>query len=210
MIMKVQNVSCARGGTPLLEGLSFSLSAGQALILRGDNGIGKTTLLRSLAGLSSPFAGQIERDLDEVVYGAHLDGVKTALTVQENLQFWASVYGQISCHAALEAMNLLGLQHRLAAHLSAGQKRRLGLARFMVTASKIWIMDEPTVSLDGPSTELFQKMLTQHLEKGGIAILATHIDLGIVGARTLDLTLFRARHSAKYPIDPSNFDEALI
>jgi heme exporter protein A len=71
-------------------------------------------------------------------------------------------------------------------------------------------MDEPTVSLDGPSTELFQKMLTQHLENGGIAILATHIDLGIVGARTLDLTLFRARHSAKYPIDPSNFDEALI
>jgi heme exporter protein A len=118
------------------------------------------------------------------------------------------VYGQTDIVHALSVMNLKTLHDRFAAHLSAGQKRRLGLARFLVTGCKIWIMDEPTVSLDASSTELFQNMLSTHLASGGIAVIATHIELGLIGAMTLDLNQYRANIETQS--HQGAFDEAMI
>jgi len=174
----------------VLEGVSFRLAAGEVLVLRGANGIGKTTLLRTLAGLQPSVAGLVTGP--ELAYGAHADGVKAMLTVVENLTFWASVNGIAGVAKALQAMNLDALQDRRAADLSAGQRRRLGLARMMVTGRRVWLLDEPTVSLDLASVALFVAVLRAHLAQGGAALIATHIDLGLPEARALDLTLYRA------------------
>lgn len=194
MDMVVTDLGVARGGVTVLEGVGFRLSPGQVLVLRGANGIGKTTLLRTLAGLQVAVAGTVVAP--EVAYGAHADGLKAMLTVTENLAFWASVNGVGGVEAALGAMNLHALRHRRAADLSAGQKRRLGLARLMVTGRRVWLLDEPTVSLDVASVALFGAVLRGHLGQGGSAVIATHIDLGLAEAVTLDLTPFKAARPA--------------
>ncbi|WP_010141082.1 heme ABC exporter ATP-binding protein CcmA, partial [Oceanicola sp. S124] len=155
MDMRVTDLCVARGGLPLLDGVSFALAPGQALILRGPNGSGKTTLLRCLAGLQPARAGQMSFDSESVAYGAHADGLKAQMTVRENLTFWAAVHGLSDIDPALAAFDLVALEQRLAGMLSAGQKRRLGLARLMVTGRPIWLLDEPTVSLDAASVALF-------------------------------------------------------
>ena len=127
------------------------------------------------------------------------------LSVRENLQFWAQVHGAGQVEAALDAMDLQALAERRAANLSAGQKRRLGLARLLVTGRKIWIMDEPTVSLDAASVSLFAGVVRGHLAAGGSALIATHIDLGL-DAEVLDLTPFKARTQGGLI---GAFDEAL-
>ena len=197
MDLVVDNLAVARGGVTVLEGISWSLVPGTALVLRGANGIGKTTLLRCLAGLQPAVAGTVTGP--QMAYGAHADGVKAMLTVGENLAFWASVYGG-TVGTALQAMNLVALGDRRAADLSAGQKRRLGLARMMVTGRQVWLLDEPTVSLDTASVGLFQAMLRAHLGQGGSAVIATHIDLG-VQADVLDLSGFRAVQRADGAFD---------
>lgn len=204
MEFAVTDLVCARGGLAVLEGVTFTLSPGTALVLRGPNGIGKTTLLRTLSGLQPAVSGQIGLPPEALVYAGHMDGLKAVLTVAENLDFWAKVHGEGDVAGALQAMNLEALSGRVAAHLSAGQKRRLGLARLLVTGRRVWLLDEPTVSLDVASVALFAGVVRSHLAAGGMAVMATHIDLGLSEAAVLDLSGYRARA----PLANSGFDEA--
>ncbi len=196
MTLTIRDLCVARGGLPVLEGLSFALAPGQALILRGPNGSGKTTLLRTLAGLQPPLSGEISAGEDQIAYAAHSDGLKAMLTVTENLRFWADVFGQSDIEPAIAAFSLGPLRDRLAGTLSAGQKRRLGLARMLVTGRPIWMLDEPTVSLDADAVALFAEAVRAHLGSGGAALIATHIDLGLE-AEVLDVTPFRAAHDTR-------------
>lgn len=192
-MLSVGNLSVTRGGVPLLAGVSFTLTAGQSLVLRGPNGIGKTTLLRAIAGLQPPTAGGVTFPPEGLAYAGHADGLKATLTVAENLTFWARIFGGDGVGAALAAMDLDALADRPAQNLSAGQKRRLGLARLLVTGRRLWLLDEPTVSLDAASVALFGAAVRAHLAGGGAALMATHIDLGLGDAETLDLTPYRAK-----------------
>ena len=203
MVIKVRNLAVARGGVTVLQDLSFRVDPGQALVLRGPNGSGKTTLLRTLAGLQPAVAGDIDCLPDAVAYAAHADGLKSSLTVAENLAFWAAIYGGPAIDRAVQAMDLPNLIRRRAGELSAGQKRRLGLARLLVTGRPLWLLDEPTVSLDVASVALFAGVVRQHLADGGAAIIATHVDLSLPEARVLDLDPHRVRVLAR-----DGFDEA--
>jgi len=192
-LLAVENLTVTRGGLPVLEGVSFALAAGHALVLRGPNGIGKTTMLRTLAGLQPALTGTISMPPEAMAYAAHADGLKGTLTVTENLRFWASVYATGDIESALDRMNLRSLRDRPAMSLSAGQKRRLGLARLLVTGRPVWVLDEPTVSLDTASVALFADAVRAHLATGGAALMATHIDLGLEEAEVLDLAPYKAK-----------------
>ena len=191
MELVVSDLTVARGGVPVLSGVSFRVGAGEAALLRGPNGSGKTTLLRTLAGLQPPMAGEISVPPEEIAYAAHADGLKATLTVAENLGFWAAIYGTGDITRAMDRFRLADLARRPAGALSAGQKRRLGLARLLVTGRKVWLLDEPTVSLDAASVALFADAVRGHLGSGGLALIATHIDLGL-DARVIDVSGFRA------------------
>lgn len=206
MDLKVSDLTVSRGGVPVLEGLTFALLPGQVLVLRGPNGSGKTTLLRTLAGLQPPMAGTISLPPEAIAYGAHADGLKATLTVAENLAFWARIHGTHEIEAALGDFNLQTLRNRAAQSLSAGQKRRLGLARLLVTGRPIWLLDEPTVSLDQASVELFADAVRAHVAGGGAALIATHIDLRLE-AEIFDVGPFKADPDAAART-PSPFDEA--
>jgi heme exporter protein A len=192
MTLRVNDLAVARGGVPVLSGVSFEVAPGAALILRGPNGAGKTTLLRTIAGLQRALSGQIDGADETIAYAGHADGLKAMLSVAENLTFWAQVFGNSDIEPALAAYQLDPLRDRLAGTLSAGQKRRLGLARLMVTGRPVWVLDEPTVSLDADAVAMFAAAVTAHLGAGGMALIATHIDLG-VNADTFDVTPYRAK-----------------
>lgn len=211
MELRVKDVAVSRGFVPVLEGVTLTLKPGQVLMLRGPNGSGKTTLLRTLAGLQPPLAGHISAPPEAVAYGAHADGLKTTLSVAENLTFWAKVYGAGSVDEApvddaMRRFNLTGLAARPALSLSAGQKRRLGLARLLVTARPFWLLDEPTVSLDAASVALFADAVRAHVAAGGAALIASHIDMGLE-ADIFDITDLRADPDAPGAV-ATDFDEA--
>lgn len=193
MTLRVSDLACARGPAQVLASVSFSVEAGEALILHGPNGAGKTTLLRTLAGLTPPITGTITHQEDAIAYAGHADGLKAQLSVTENLTFWAGIFGTDDIRPALTAFDLHPLADRRAGELSAGQKRRLSLARLLVTGRPIWCLDEPTVSLDTENTARFAAAVEAHLAHGGSALIATHIDLGLSNARTLDITPFIAK-----------------
>lgn len=203
-LLTLRGLDCARGGLIVLAGVDLALTAGEAVVLRGANGSGKTTLLRTVAGLQPVAGGELRVDPDDIAYAAHADAIKGTLTVAENLTFWAGLFGTRGIDEALEALALRDLRNRPAQSLSAGQKRRLGLARMCVTGRSLWLMDEPTVSLDRDAVALFGKVVKGHLDAGGAALIATHIDLGFE-TRTCDLADFKpARQTTQA------FDEAFL
>jgi len=203
------DLAVARGGVPLLAGVTFDVAPGRALILTGRNGIGKTTLLRTLAGLQPPLAGRVAPGGERIAYGAHADGMKATLSVAENLGFWATLHGAGDIAPALAAFDLDDLRDRAAQHLSAGQRRRLGLARMLLTGRDIWLLDEPTVSLDRASVARFADAVRAHLGRGGIAVLATHVELGIE-AEGLDLERYRVTGATGGPGGGDIFAEGAV
>ncbi|GIT90509.1 cytochrome c biogenesis ATP-binding export protein CcmA [Jannaschia pagri] len=207
MELRVEGLACRRGEAVVLRDVGFVLAPGEALILRGPNGAGKTTMLRALAGLTPPVAGTISAPQEAMAYGAHADGLKAQLTVAENLTFWAAAFGTSGIGPAVAAFDLGALLDRRTADLSAGQKRRASLARMVLTGRPIWLLDEPTVSLDAANVARFAAAVSTHLEAGGSALIATHIDLGLAETRVLDVTQFAARAAARREADP--FAEAI-
>ena len=192
MAISAKSLSVSRGGINLLEGLNIELNSGQAGILHGPNGVGKTTLLRALAGLQPIETGKIEYSIDDVCYSGHADGVKPTLTVRENLEFWADIFGHHSIIEAAEQFMISDFLDLKVGTLSAGQKRRVGLSRLGLTGRSIWLLDEPTVSLDQTSVSIFENIIKDHLLKNGCALIATHIDLGLEdSAKIIDLSKYQ-------------------
>ena len=206
MAILVKSLSVSRGGINLLQDVDIELKNGQAGILRGPNGIGKTTLLRSLAGLQPFDFGKIECSSEDICYSGHADGVKPTLTVQENLEFWANIFGSPSISEVAEKFMIIDLLNSKVGNLSAGQKRRVGLARLGLTGRQVWLLDEPTVSLDETSVKIFENIIKDHLSEDGCALIATHIDLGLENrAQIIDLLKYKAT-SGKL----SNSNEAFL
>jgi heme exporter protein A len=196
-ILQAEDVSVARGGRVLLKHVTFTLDPGAALILKAPNGFGKTSLLRTLAGLQPVLSGRVQLDPDTAVYAGHTDGLKPTLSVVENLRFWADIFGTETIADSLRLFELEALQTRLAGSLSAGQKRRLGLSRLWLAKRRVWLLDEPTVSLDQQAVGQFAAMVGAHLQAGGAAVIATHIDLGLdARAQILDLAQFKVKGAA--------------
>ena len=193
MAISVKSLSVSRGGINLLQDVDIELRNGQAGILRGPNGVGKTTLLRALAGLQPIDSGKIEFSSEDICYSGHADGVKPTLTVQENLEFWGNIFGSTSISEVAEKFMLSDLLDTIAGTLSAGQKRRVGLARLGLTGRQVWLLDEPTVSLDETSVKIFENIIKDHISEDGCALIATHIDLGLENsAQIIDLLKYKA------------------
>ena len=193
MAISVKSLSVSRGGINLLQDVDIELKNGQAGILRGPNGVGKTTLLRALAGLQPFDSGKIDCSSEDICYSGHADGVKPTLTVQENLEFWANIFGSPSISEVTEKFLISDLLNSKAGNLSAGQKRRVGLARLGLTGRQVWLLDEPTVSLDETSVKIFENIIKDHISEDGCALIATHIDLGLENsAQIINLLKYKA------------------
>jgi heme exporter protein A len=202
-------LACRRGERLVFGGLDFALAPGDALVLRGPNGSGKSSLLRVMAGLIRPIAGRLDWggaaiDDDREAHAAklhflgHLDAVKPALTVAENLRFWMDLRGGGAGvaagnevrRAALDTLGLGALADAPARYLSAGQRRRLALARLIAAPAPLWLLDEPTNALDDAALAAFEAMLARHRAAGGMVAVATHAAIALPGARELRLDRF--------------------
>ena len=202
------DLTCVRGGGLVFSGIGFAVASGEALLLTGPNGAGKSSLLRIIAGLVRPAAGRLVLDGgdaeltigEQAHYVGHLDPLKPALTVTENLDFWARFLNGGEGAAtnvlrpegdrladALAAVCLAGLGSLPAGYLSAGQRRRLSLARILVAPRPIWLLDEPATALDAVSQERLRRLMQQHLNGGGMVVAATHGPLGLAAAGELRL-----------------------
>ena len=195
MRITAENLSCERGGRLVFSNLNFTVSDGEFLQFTGPNGAGKSSLLRLLANLSEPSAGHLKLEngkadlalAQQAHYIAHTDASKSALTVAENLKFWSGFLGGGDISPALAAVNLGALADYPVALLSAGQKRRVGLARLALISRKVWLLDEPGVGLDAASQRLLVNLMRNHLKADGIIIAATHVALGLKPDKNLAL-----------------------
>jgi heme exporter protein A len=196
-VLRAEGLAAFRGERLVLRDISFTVAAGGALLLKGPNGSGKSTLLRLIAGLVRAAAGRLLWNGEDALadlagqgartaYLGHQDAVKPGLTVAENLRFAARMGGG-SVPAALDRMNLGPLADLPARMLSAGQKRRLALARLLCAQRPLWLLDEPTVSLDSQSQDMLAGIVNAHLAMGGIVIAATHTGLGWAEMTAFDL-----------------------
>jgi heme exporter protein A len=196
------DLTCIRGGRRVFSRVSFSVAAGQALVLTGPNGAGKSSLLRMIAGLIHPVEGRLaleggDPELsvgEQAHYVGHLDPLKAALTVRENLTFWArflngKVDGTVPAltEQSLDEVGLADLAQLPAGYLSAGQRRRLSLARVLAVPRPIWLLDEPTTALDAASQDRLRQVMHDHLSGGGLLVVATHGPLGLDEAGQLRL-----------------------
>lgn len=193
--LRATNLHCIRGGRTIFRDLGFELKAGQLLQITGANGSGKTSLLRLIAGLGEPAGGALmlrggQADLSigqQAHFIGHSDTVKTALTVDENIRFWTGFLGGGQAHEGLAAFDLLRLAAYPAALLSAGQRRRLALARLVAVPRVLWLLDEPTVGLDKTAQKKLTEAMGAQLAEGGLIIAATHGPLGLEPQMRLDL-----------------------
>ena len=203
-MLEVINLTCVRGTRRLFKELSFSAASGELVELRGPNGSGKTSLLRILCGLAMPAAGEVRwngtgiRSLGEEYFGAvaylgHQNAVKDELTAIENLRISSAVCGYaLDKREAQEILKRVGLtqQQNLPARvLSAGQRRRLGMTRLLTSKARLWILDEVLTSLDDAAMNLSREFISEHLKQDGMAIVATHQDLGLAAPRFQRLQL---------------------
>lgn len=201
-LLSARGLTCIREERILFEELEFTIAAGDIVQIEGPNGAGKTSLLRILAGLSQPYDGNIyfqenplaqqrETFHQELLYLGHLPGVKDEMTAQENLEFNLALHGLNSNTAekTLSEVNLLGFEDALASHLSAGQHRRIALARLWQSQAKIWILDEPFTAIDKLGIKKLEQLFLQHADNGGCVVLTTHQDLSLPAERVKKVTL---------------------
>ncbi|HEY0328133.1 MAG TPA: heme ABC exporter ATP-binding protein CcmA [Rhodopseudomonas sp.] len=184
-----RGLRCVRGGRQVFAGLDFDAAACEAVAVVGANGAGKTSLLRLIAGLLALAGGAIALEggdaeltlAEQAHYLGHRDALKPSLSVAENLSFWQEFLGgeQADAQSSLAGVGLAHIAHLPAAYLSAGQRRRLSLARLTAVRRPLWLLDEPTSALDAAGQQMFARLMTAHLESGGLIVAATHTPLGI-------------------------------
>lgn len=194
--LEVADLALARGGRLIVADASFDLAPGETVLLNGPNGAGKTSLLRAVAGLLPIAAGRVSvfhgaaREpaglKSQCVYVGHADGVKSAMTGAEHLRFWSALYGAPDdrIEDAIAAFDLGAFAAARAGALSAGQRRRLGLARLVISGKPLWLMDEPTAAIDDAAADRLVALIKTHMAAGGGALIATHDKIAI-GARVL-------------------------
>ncbi len=196
MRLEGSGLACVRGGREVFTGLSFSVAGGEALLVTGRNGAGKSSLLRLIAGLVRIAGGKLaladgdpERTIGEQAhYLGHQDALKTSLTAAENLTFWSRYLGGAEPpHATFDAVGLAALADLPAGTLSAGQRRRLSIARLVAVKRPIWLLDEPTSALDRDAQDTLKQLMQQHLSGGGLIVAAAHGPIGLERAKELRL-----------------------
>ncbi|MEM9279679.1 MAG: heme ABC exporter ATP-binding protein CcmA [Pseudomonadota bacterium] len=200
MKLIIEDIALFRSGQEIVSRISFELTAGETLVVTGENGSGKSTTLRGIAGLLPLAQGSVRlfdatgKEFENPVreychYLGHQNGMKPALTVRENLDFWQKFMGEnlFSIDEALEEVDLAHTVDLPFNYLSAGQKRRIAIARLLVSDRPVWILDEPTSGLDAQSVHLFAGLAKAFCEDGGILIAATHLDLGLENTKTLEI-----------------------